>query len=595
MAELIAQGRQADQRWRRPLPNDEPFIVGREAAPWSVPWDDYISRRHVQLTFRGGQLEVEKLASGKNPVFLDGQVATQFQLTPGHSFVIGKTTFTLTDEAPAASDDPVPLVKKRTFTAQELRKTQVRNAAHQIDVLTRLPEVISTAANDRELYIGLVNLLLAGIKHADAAALVAYEAQPGTEPGARIMSWDRRQSTEGSLQPSKRLIREAIQQQDAVLHVWSKDPSRNQGDGASSYTQDTGLDWAFCTPVRGEVSKGWAIYVAGRFNSELASSILDDKDAGALVDDLKFTELVAAIWSALHQVNQLKHRQASLSQFFSPTVLGTLANADPDIALKPRKADVTVMFCDLRGFSRQAEKRELLALLEGVSKALGFMTQNILDNGGVIGDFQGDAAMGFWGWPVAQPDTVKRACQAALGIYRLFQAARSGAGNEFQAGIGIASGPAVAGKIGTTDQVKVTVFGPVVNLASRLEGMTKILRVPILLDEATSKFVKEHVPTSVARLRRLAVVRPYGLDTSLTVSELLPPVDEYPLLNDAHLADYEAAVDAFLAGQWPQAFELLYKLPPQDRGKDFITAYIIQNNHKPPAGWDGVIPMSSKS
>ena len=86
----------------------------------------------------------------------------------------------------------------------------------------------------------------------------------------------------------------------------------------------------------------------------------------------------------------------------------------------------------------------------------------------------------------------------------------------------------MAGKIGTVDQVKVTVFGPVVNLASRLEGMTKILRAPILLDEATAAAVRRQVPREVARVRRLAVVRPYGLDTPLEVSELLPPAAAVP-------------------------------------------------------------------
>src|SRR5262249_3698897 len=155
-------------------------------------------------------------------------------------------------------------------------------------------------------------------------------------------------------------------------------------------------------------------------------------------------------------------------------------------------------------FSREAEKRELLAMLEGVSKALGFMTQNILDQGGVIGDYHGDAAMGFWGWPLAQPDRGRRAALAALGIRSLFEAVARQPEHlmaDFRVGIGIGSGPAVAGKIGTVDQVKVTVFGPVVNLASRLEGMTKLLRASVLLDEPTAQMVREQVPPTMARVR----------------------------------------------------------------------------------------------
>ena len=138
--------------------------------------------------------------------------------------------------------------------------------------------------------------------------------------------------------------------------------------------------------------------------------------------------------------------------------------------------------------------------------------------------------MGFWGWPLQQNDAVLRTCRAALAVRAEFEATEG-----FQAGIGVATGRAVAGKIGTVDQVKVTVFGPVVNLASRLEGMTKLLRAPILLDEATARLVRGQVPREVARVRRLAIVRPYGLDAPLEVSELLPPVSQHPELSDDHL------------------------------------------------------------
>ncbi len=79
----------------------------------------------------------------------------------------------------------------------------------------------------------------------------------------------------------------------------------------------------------------------------------------------------------------------------------------------------------------------------------------------MVGDFHGDAAMGFWGWPLPQTDAVVRACRAALAIRSAFEAAEAGSPlADFRIGIGIASGRAVAGKIGTIDQVKVTVFGP---------------------------------------------------------------------------------------------------------------------------------------
>ena len=300
-----------------------------------------------------------------------------------------------------------------------------------------------------------------------------------------------------------------------MLHVW-----RGAETAApESFTASDTFDWAFCTPVLGKACRGWGLYVAGRFNVE-RTGLTPSSDPTDLREDVKFTELVAAMLSSLRQMRLLEHRHATLSQFFSPVVLDTLAVEDPEIVLAPRETEVSVLFCDLRGFSRESERQagDLLGLLQRVSKALGVMTHHIREQGGVVGDFQGDAAMGFWGWPLPQNDAVLRTCRAALAVRAEFEATAG-----FHAGIGVATGQAVAGKIGTVDQVKVTVFGPVVNLASRLEGMTKILQAPILLDEATARIVRQQVPREVARVRRLAIVRPYGLDTPLEVSELLPP------------------------------------------------------------------------
>jgi len=598
MADLIAQGEEAQHRWRRALPEGQPLALGRAAGVWAVPWDPHISRRHAALRYHRGQLDVSALAGAQNPIYFRGKESAQFTLRPGQHFVIGTTTFTLVDQRVSITADAPQPVQQQRFSSQYLRQVQFRNPDHRIEVLSRLPDVISRATGDSELRMLLVSMLLAGVPRADAAAVVAVEGEldrrEGARPTVRVLHWDQRLVTSGDFQPSQRLILEAIRQRQSVLYVWQgAEPSV-----AQPFTASGNVDWAFCTPVLGKACRGWGLYVAGRFDVELPTmpSSSDPHDAR---EDVKFTEVVAAALSSLREMRLLERQQASLSQFFSPVVLETLAVEDPDVVLAPRLTEVSVLFCDLRGFSLETERHadNLLEMLNRVSKALGVMTHQILDQGGVVGDFQGDAAMGFWGWPLKQNDAVLRTCRAALAIRSEFEAAARESDSSlarFRVGIGVATGEAVAGKIGTVDQVKVTVFGPVVNLASRLEGMTKILRAPILLDEATARAVRAEVPRDAARVRRLAVVRPYGLDTPLMVSELLPPESQYPLLTDEHLGYCEAALDAFLAGCWPEAFELLHRTPTEDRVTDFLTVYIAQHNRTPPPDWDGVITLSSK-
>lgn len=591
MADLIAQGAEPRNRWRRVLPAEQAVVLGRESGRFSVPWDDRISRAHAELRWCRGRLEVRAIESARNAIFVQGNERGKFSITPGEHFVIGHTTFTLADDQAHVSFDARKPVDEQAFSAEYLHQVQFRNARARIAVLVRLPEVISGAASDTELFVRLISMVLAGIPTAGAAALVRVRESDAAPGSIDVLHWDRHLYSAGDFQPSEHLIRAAIDRCESVLHIW--------GSGSeATFTARDDVDWAFCTPVLGDACRGWAIYVSGSFARPEATPS-PRGDPTDLRDDLKFTEVAASTLRSLREVHRLQRRDAGLSQFFSPIVLDALAGEDPSVVLAPRETEVSVLFCDLRGFSRQSERSadDLLDLLHRVSRSLGVTTRHILQQGGVVGDFQGDAAMGFWGWPLPQTDFIERACRAALAIRSELESASQRKDDllaGFRMGIGIATGNAVAGKIGTVDQVKVTVFGPVVNLASRLEGMTKILSAPVLLDEPTARHVRAHVPRTTARCRRLAVVRPVGLDRPLEVSELLPPLDEYPTLTDAHLAEYEAALDALQAGDWSEAFERLHKVPAEDRVKDFMTGFIVQHHRTPPPDWDGVIQLTRK-
>ncbi|GAB6185355.1 adenylate/guanylate cyclase domain-containing protein [Thermopirellula anaerolimosa] len=630
---LIAQGENPEDRWRKPLPAGVPVMLGRAAGSWSAAWDPHISRIHAELLLDGDRLDVRKVPTARNPVFFRGRAVETASVSLGECFVIGRTSFTLVrQEARITADHPDP-VQQQEFSPQHLRQIAFVNPNHRLEVLSRLTQALSSAATEREMCGRLVNLVLAGMPNAEAAAVVRVEEEkdggrrgeesPGAEASTagsgaaiRVLEWDRRLLTAGDFRPSRRLILQTWQKRRSLLHVWSGDWLRHRGGGSavaapdprggptpsyraeefSVYTARQNVDWAACTPIFLEGVPHWAIYAAGGLRS---NGTPPSSGAGDLREDVKFLELVASMASSLLQLRQLQRHRAVLSQFFSPLVLEGLAEGDPEELLQPREVDVTVLFCDLRGFSLESERNaaQLLQLLRRVSMTLEVMTRCILNEGGVIGDFQGDAAMGFWGWPLPQEDGIARACRAALAIRQEFQSATSSAEDAatgFRVGIGIAHGPAVAGKIGTADHAKVTVFGPPVNLASRLEGITKVFRVPILIDEATAEYVRRHMAPTAARTRKLAVVRPYGMERRVTVSELLPPESGDSVLKDEHLRWSDAAVEAFAEGQWEEAFEWLHRLPAADPAADFLTVHIARHNRRPPPHWDGAITLDGK-
>ncbi len=623
MPDLIAQGPNPSDRWRRPLPRGgEPtgFMLGRVAPGWAVPWDDRISRQHADLRWDGEKLSVQRLVDAKNPIFYRGLRRDEFEIGVGDHFVIGQTTFSLVDQrvrVMARTDEP-PTLTEQTYSNSQLRRVRYRDANQRIETLGRLPEIISSSSSDEELHVRVVNLLMQGIPRATFVAIVSEQPvsdKPSEKPrieytpnisgwsetadsGIRVLHWDSRSLVLKPFAPSAQLIRQAIKTNESVLHVWSRSTSPST---PSVYTQSENIDWAFCTPISGEACPGWAIYVAGDFSSmtvagnrEATLAVTDD-----LQDDLKFAELTATTMAMLRQTRLLQRRQDSLRPFFSPIVRHALSTRDPDQVLAPREVQVSVMFCDLRGFSRQSENSsdQLLDLLRRVSDALGVMTHQILNRNGVVGDFHGDAAMGFWGWPLEQPDSVKHAAAAALAIRAEFEKSAALANHPlagFQAGIGLSTGRAVAGRIGTIDQVKVTVFGPVVNLASRLESMTKQLQASILIDETTAQRIKAEVPPEIARVRRVAKVLPVGMKKPLMVSELLPPESADSLLTNHHIQAYEKALDSFQDGNWGEAFRLLHQVPAEDRVKDFLTVLIAQHGRTAPPDWNGTIQLPEK-
>lgn len=612
MPDLIAQGPERKHRWRRPLPNDvSPRWLGRADSYWSIPWDACVSRRHAELVWRPPYLEVRRDPSATNPIFLEGVAQEAFRIRGGQHFVIGDTTFSLVDPAARISLDLPAPIDRQQFSADVLRRVNFRHAQQQVQSLLRLPEILSSGVNEQDLWVRLVNLLLTSIPHVQMVGVISEEnspSKPAAVPEAvssiearRILHWDRIDSDLREFYPSGKLITESLRTGQSVVHRWlPSSPTAigtgTQKDSPSSRHQDASfrlVDWAFCTPIPGSACRGTVLYVGG------TSSSSPETDEDDLMDSLKFTEFVATTVGNVSDVRNLQRRASALAPFFSPLVREALVELDPETVLAPRETEACVLFCDLHGFSRRSEQsaNDLMGLLERVSQSLGIVTHQILESGGVIGDFHGDAAMGFWGWPLPQHDLVLRACRAALAIEKSFAdlaCASDHPLHDFRVGLGLATGSAVAGKIGTTDQVKVTVFGPVVNVASRLEGLTRLLGVSILLDETTAQRVQRQLPPDQGRLRLLATVRPYGMQTAQNVYELRPYRGDIEASAAMQSEIFQQAREQFVLGNWTLARSLFEQLSADNALRQFYLDAMRRSSFQPPEDWAGVLNLTSK-
>lgn len=590
MLELEARSRIDPGRfWRRVLPTGgaaiscnppPPDMVPTCVTVWLADWDNYISSPHAFLTYDGDGIVVRKRMQPKearNPIFHMGVRADEFRATANDWFQIGDTLFVVhpPDPAPAA---------EVSYTRAQLKCVRYSDADRRLEALANLPDLIRSATTEQELEQHVASVLLNGLPHAIVAAVVQLVADPaagGQEtPIARTVI-DRPGRAE-QFRPARRLTRAALREKmQGVLYVHEANLQLS-----AIYP---GTDWSLCTPLPDDDDPSWGLYAAGHTPRV---TLPGDE---SLQSDLKFAELTADVFASLRRSRRMERRLSAMTRYFPQSVLEVLvAEADQ---LRPARQTVTVLFCDLRNSSRLAEAwaNDLDGLWNRFQRALSIMTNAIVDHGGAIGDFQGDATMGFWGWPKEDATQVERACRAALSIRKQFaQLAMDGDETlrSLSCGVGVAHGPAVAGRIGTYDQFKVSVFGPVVNLAARLESLTKRVGVPVLLDAATAQALG-NVP--FARLRRVAHIRPAGMDHATEIRELLPPVGEPHALPEGPRISFEAAADHFRTGDWATARTLLAKAAAGNDGpRRFLEAYMYEHPDGPPADWDGVVRLVDK-
>jgi adenylate cyclase len=583
MPDLIARDDHGNELWRKTLP-DRPVTLGRlaEKAEWTVPEAMHISSLHATLHWRDGRLHVRRRTAPPttNPIMVGGHVLDEFTLDVGGSFTIGPTTFEVAESAKRSEYE-----LELTVSHGALHKVRFSDPERRIEALARLPQVIRGAtpageADDTRLEEQVVDVLLDGLGEADVAAVVYLP--PNFEPAratAVPVRFGRRRDGPGEVRPSRRLVQRAVERRESVLHTR---PGDGGGPAGPEPTQPTDTDWQICAPLLDDDSQGLGLFIAGR-----AHRYIQTEDSLARDEQLKgvmrYLELTADVYGTLREVRRLQRRDAALARFLSRPVRAALLQTDRQIEeiLRPQVADVAVLFCDLRKSCEHAAggAADLPARWEALSAALRIMTDAIIGQRGVIGDFQGDAAMGFWGWPFRQDDQACLAAAAAWTIRERFEQE-----NRFQCGLGLAVGKAMAGRLGTPDQIKVGVFGPVVNLAARLESMTKQFGVSILVDEAAAVALNA-TGDPQRRCRPLACVRPVGLDP-LTVHELIGERRVPGLL------DYDVARKDVAEGRWADARGRLKKL--NDGPSKFLTDFLRTAPDAPPADWDGVIPLKSK-
>jgi adenylate cyclase len=320
-------------------------------------------------------------------------------------------------------------------------------------------------------------------------------------------------------------------------------------------------------------------------------------------DDLKplhaqLVQVLAAAAGAgmarMESEQEAARRHVQFEQFFSRELAEEL-DRNPDL-LAGQERQVTILVSDVRGFSRIAERfspRETCQLMGDVLERL---TARIKEHGGVVVDYAGDGILAMWNAPVAQPDHAALACRAAMAMLGELAGLNERWGERIKTtlalGIGINTGAALVGNTGSSQRLKYGPLGNTVNLASRVEGVTKQLGIPVLITEST----RQQIGVAFAT-RRLCQVRVVGIDTAVVLHELHgeSATPQWLAMRDA----YQAALDQFEQGHLSEACRALFPLLDDrdghhDKPSLLLASRALDGLKSPPRAFDPVIAIETK-
>jgi len=335
---------------------------------------------------------------------------------------------------------------------------------------------------------------------------------------------------------------------------------------------------------------GWFVYFSfARWGHWLSFTI----PAGTLVANY------AAITSfrMIFEEREKRKIRKTFSQYLSPGVIA-LIEKDPQKYIRPggETKDLTVMFSDIRDFTTLSEGLTADELVHLLNEYLGEMTDALFGNLGTLDKYIGDAIMAFWGSPYPQDDHALRACSCALEMVRCLDRLNA----KWQAegrkpisiGIGLNTGPVNVGNMGSSKRLAWTVMGDNVNLASRLEGMTKQYHTRIVISETTYRQVApQFICRDLDKIRVKGKLQPVGIYEVLDTAENTSKYE--PLLEG-----FNQAMKAYRGQKWQEAagqFEaLLTSYPDDGPSKIFLQRALVFLEKAPDPGWDGVYVMKTK-
>ncbi|MBE7367413.1 CHASE2 domain-containing protein [Ramlibacter pallidus] len=292
-----------------------------------------------------------------------------------------------------------------------------------------------------------------------------------------------------------------------------------------------------------------------------------------------------------------KRELANLFGTYVPPELVDEMVKDPDsYSMKAASRELTVMFCDMRGFTKMSERMEPTQLQELLNAVFSRLTDIIRANRGTIDKYMGDCVMAFWGAPVDTPNhaelAVKSAMEMARAVHQINEEHRAKGLPEIGVGIGLNTGSMCVGDMGSDIRRSYTVIGDAVNLGSRLEGLSKVYGVDIVVSESARKQAPEFAWQELDR------VRVKGKEQAVGIFYPVAPAGAAGKETIEELRTWGAFLKAYRAQDWDQCDLQLLNLQRMGAKKYLYELYSerVASMRLLPfdPGWDGATNFETK-
>lgn len=279
----------------------------------------------------------------------------------------------------------------------------------------------------------------------------------------------------------------------------------------------------------------------------------------------------------------------AFAHYLADEIIDELMSNPAALALGGARRDVTLLFSDIRGFTSLSERLEPVALAGFLNGYLTPMTRAVLGERGFVDKYVGDALMAVFGAPAPTLDHPDRALSAALEMHRQLEVLRATTHPGLDIGVGLNTGEVVAGNMGSEERFDYTVIGDAVNLASRLEGLTKRYGVFCIVGDDTRTRA-----SAGFRFRELDLVRVKGRARPVAIHQLLVTALDADGLD---VDGWQPGLTAFRAGHFVDArrhFAAFQERHPSDPVVALYLERLQVLGESAPAHWDGVVDHHEK-